>query len=426
MNLLLDNRADDIPLMKACDSLAINRSTVYWRRRQTELSEDQKKQNLSRKHCTQSRALSDEERNRLLVLFNSDEFIDQPPMEMYHTLLERGENLCSISTMHRILRENKQNGERRQQRAAQHHAVPRLCATRPNEVWSWDCSKLATVSRGVYLTLYVVLDLYSRFVVAWMVSRKENSSLAQQLMDEATHRYSIAPNQLTIHQDRGSPMIAHRYIDLMGELGVTLSHSRPRVSNDNAISEAQFKTQKYQPDCVPRARASKGMEIARNFTIDEGLAPRSRLAGAGFKPLQAAEVKSLGGERCSQRCDSNRIRYDQERRTKVNRQKRVIRYIGGVETGYESGIRDEGRGEPVQCSAGIWHIGGVTLGQALVRNEGTCRPDAKGAAQLDSLQESQSTDAGHRGGDSRSRVEGSVMGLNQRGIVVQFHCGYNL
>lgn len=169
-------------------------------------------------------------------------------MQMYHTLLERGENLCSISTMHRILRENKQNGERRQQRAAQHHAVPRLCATRPNEVWSWDCSKLATVSRGVYLTLYVVLDLYSRFVVAWMVSRKENSSLAQQLMDEATHRYSIAPNQLTIHQDRGSPMIAHRYIDLMGELGVTLSHSRPRVSNDNAISEAQFKTQKYQPD----------------------------------------------------------------------------------------------------------------------------------------------------------------------------------
>jgi putative transposase len=150
--------------------------------------------------------------------------------------------------MHRVLRDNKQNGERRQQRAAQHNAIPRLCATKPNEVWSWDCSKLATRSHGVYLTLYVVLDLFSRFVVAWMVSRKENSALAQQLMDEATHRYSIGPNQLTIHQDRGSPMIAHRYIDLMGELGVTLSHSRPRVSNDNAFSEAQFKTQKYQPD----------------------------------------------------------------------------------------------------------------------------------------------------------------------------------
>lgn len=248
MNLLLENRAADIPLMKACDSLAINRSTVYWGKRHKELSEDQKKQNLSRKHCEQFRALSLEERTRLLALFNSEEFIDQPPMEMYHTLLERGENLCSISTMHRLLRDSKQNGERRLQRAPQSHAIPRLSATQPNEVWSWDCSKLRTHTRGLYLTLYVVLDLYSRFAVAWMISRKENSALAQQLMDEATHRYSIQPNQLTIHQDRGSPMIAHRYIDLMGELGVTLSHSRPRVSNDNAISEAQFKTQKYQPD----------------------------------------------------------------------------------------------------------------------------------------------------------------------------------
>ena len=248
MSLLLDSRAIDIPLLKACDSLAISRSTVYWRRRHEELSEDQKAQNLSRKHCTQSRGLSSEDQAEILMLLNSDEFVDQTPVEVYHTLLERGENPCSISTMHRILRQNRQNGERRQQRAAQHHAVPRLRATQPNEVWSWDCSKLATVSRGVYLTLYVVLDLYSRFVVAWMVSRKEYSSLAQQLMDEATHRYAIEPDQLTIHQDRGSPMIAHRYIDLMGELGVTLSHSRPRVSNDNAFSEAQFKTQKFQPD----------------------------------------------------------------------------------------------------------------------------------------------------------------------------------
>jgi putative transposase len=100
----------------------------------------------------------------------------------------------------------------------------------------------------VYLTLYVVLDLFSRFVLAWMVSRKENSTLARQLMSEAAARYRIAPGQLTIHQDRGAPMIAHRYIDQMTELGIVLSHSRPRVSNDNAFSEAQFKTQKHQPD----------------------------------------------------------------------------------------------------------------------------------------------------------------------------------
>jgi len=166
--------------------------------------------------------------------------------------------------MHRILRENKQNGERRQQRPAQHNAIPRLQATQPNQVWTWDCSKLPTLSRGIYLTLYVVIDLFSRFVVAWMVSRKENSALAQQLMDEATQRYSIAPQQLTIHQDRGSPMIAHRYIDLMGELGVTLSHSRPRVSNDNPVSESAFKTLKYQPDYPGRfsnvANASRWCE----------------------------------------------------------------------------------------------------------------------------------------------------------------------
>lgn len=252
MSLLVDNRPAVVPLVKACDVLALDRSTYYWRRNRRHLSEEQKQANLSRKHCIQPRALSDEECDRLLKLFNSEEFIDQPPLEIYHTLLERGENLCSIRTMHRILLKNKQNGERRQQRTPQRNAIPRLCATKPNEVWTWDCSKLPTRTRGAYLTLYVVLDLFSRYVVAWMVSRKENSALAQQLMDEATHRYSIQPNQLTIHQDRGSPMIAHRYIDLMGELGVTLSHSRPRVSNDNAFSEAQFKTQKYQPDYPKR------------------------------------------------------------------------------------------------------------------------------------------------------------------------------
>jgi putative transposase len=104
------------------------------------------------------------------------------------------------------------------------------------------------LSRAVYLSLYVVLDLFSRFVVAWMVSSKENNALSKQLMDEATARYDMAPGQLTLHQDRGSPMTAHGYLDFMNELDVTCSHSRPRVSNDNPFSESQFKTQKYQPD----------------------------------------------------------------------------------------------------------------------------------------------------------------------------------
>ena len=115
--------------------------------------------------------------------------------------------------------------------------------------------KLATERRGEYLSLYVVLDFFSRFVVAWMVSKKENSALARQLFDEAASRYAIAAGELTVHQDRGAPMIARGYLDLMGELGVTCSHSRPRVSNDNAFSESQFKMMRYQPD-YPRRFAS--------------------------------------------------------------------------------------------------------------------------------------------------------------------------
>ena len=247
MNVVINGRDQAIPLSRACDTLRLNRSSVYYRTKSNVRTDEQRAAARSRKHCQQQRALSSAEREAVLTTLNSAQFIDQPPMQVYHTLLERGEYLCSPSTMHRILREKRQNGERRDQRPAQSHAVPRLRACATHEVWTWDCSKLRTVTPGVYLTLYVVLDLFSRYALAWMVSRKENAALALQLMDEATHRYQIQPGQLTIHQDRGSPMIAHRYIDMLHDLGITLSHSRPRVSNDNPVSEAQFKTMKYQP-----------------------------------------------------------------------------------------------------------------------------------------------------------------------------------
>lgn len=239
----MENRAESIPLATACDALGIPRSTFYARPAPRERAARR-----SRKHVRQPRALTAEERRRVRETLNSDEFCNQPPAEVYQRLLERGIHLCSVSTMHRILREHAESGERRDQRPAKHHAVPRLLAEAPNEVWTWDCSKLATRARGVYLTLYVVLDLFSRFILAWMISRKENSALARQLIGEAAIRYRIDPGQLTVHQDRGAPMIAHRYIDQMTELDIMLSHSRPRVSNDNPFSEAQFKTQKYQPD----------------------------------------------------------------------------------------------------------------------------------------------------------------------------------
>lgn len=246
MTAVLEQRPPTVPLAKACQVLGVSRSSVYARqRRQTAGAPAPAR---ARRHTDQPRALTACERERVLAVLNSERFRDQPPAEVYHQLLDEGVYLCSISTMHRLLRSSGLNGDRRDRRQAQHHAVPRLVATAPNTVWTWDCTKLATVQRGTYLTLYAVLDLYSRYVLAWMISRKENAALAKQLLAEAAQRYHIGTGQLTVHQDRGAPMIAHRFIDQAIELGITLSHSRPRVSNDNAFSESQFATQKGQPD----------------------------------------------------------------------------------------------------------------------------------------------------------------------------------
>jgi putative transposase len=227
MNTLAQERAECIPLASACKALAIHRSTFYARGRRHAESAPPRR---SRQSVRQPRALTAAERQSVREVLHSEEFRDQPPAEVYQHLLERGTHLCSISTMHRILREDDESGDRRDQRAAKHHAVPRLLAEAPNAVWTWDCSKLATRARRAYLTLYVVLDLFNRFVLAWMVSRKDNSALARQLMNEAAIRYRIGSGQLTVHQDRGAPMIAHRYIDQMTELGIVLSHSRHSAS----------------------------------------------------------------------------------------------------------------------------------------------------------------------------------------------------
>ncbi len=245
MKTVLLERPERLPLTQACSVLGLNRSTVYARRQR---ADEPGAARTSRKGTFQPRALSPEERRQVLETLHSETYCDQPPAAVYQSLLQQGHYLCSVSTMHRLLRANQESGERRPQRPAQHHAIPRLSAKAPNQVWTWDITKLPTVRRGVYLSLYVVLDLFSRFVVAWMVSRKENSALAQLLIEQAMTRYGIAPGQLTVHQDRGAPMTAHGYLDLMADLGATCSHSRPRVSNDNPFSESQFKTQKQQPD----------------------------------------------------------------------------------------------------------------------------------------------------------------------------------
>jgi putative transposase len=203
---VLHERPASLSLNSACEALCLNRSTVYAYQRRAKNDTPPKR---CRKTSIQPKALTTQERKAVINTLNSDQFADQPPKEVYQRLLENGQYLCSVSTMYRLLRERGESGERRDQRPAQHHAIPRLLATQPNEVWTWDITKLPLVTRGVYLSLYVVLDLFSRYIVSWMLSHKENSALATQLMEETVARYNIAPGQLTLHQDRGSPMTAH-------------------------------------------------------------------------------------------------------------------------------------------------------------------------------------------------------------------------
>lgn len=229
-------------MTRACEALGLARATAYRRISPSHRTTPRPPRKSS------PRALSHDERVRLLAVLDSDRFIDQPPREVYATLLEEGVHHCSVRTMYRLLRQRGPVRERRDHRDRGYFAVPRLEATAPNQVWTWDISKLPTHASGVFLSLYVILDLFSRYVVAWMVADHENSALAKQLFAAAISRYGIEPGALIVHQDRGAPMTSHGFAELLAQLGVDRSYSRPRVSNDNPFSESQFHTLKYQPD----------------------------------------------------------------------------------------------------------------------------------------------------------------------------------
>jgi putative transposase len=256
----LSERDPAIPLERACRVLGLPRGSVYRRLRPTPSIAATRGPPRSR------RALSDDERRQVLALLHSERFLDQPPREVYATLLAEGQYLCSVRTMYRVLAAEDEVRERRNQRAPQHHAVPRLEARAPNEVWTWDISKLATLTRGVFLNLYLILDLYSRFIVAWMLALRENSGLAQHLVRHTIERLGIPAAQLTLHNDRGAPMTAIGFNDLLASLGIEPSRSRPRVSNDNPYSESHFKTLKYQPEYPGRFRhAAHARAYLRRF-----------------------------------------------------------------------------------------------------------------------------------------------------------------
>lgn len=194
------------------------------------------------------RALSEQERQAVLAQLHSDRFVDQAPAEVYATLLDEGSYLCSVRTMYRILEAEQEVKERRNQLRHPRYTKPELLATAPNQVWSWDITKLLGPAKWSYFYLYVIVDIFSRMVVGWMVADCESASLAQQLIEETVIKQQILPSQLTIHSDRGSAMKSKPVAQLMADLGVTKTHSRPYVSNDNPFSEAQFKTMKYRPN----------------------------------------------------------------------------------------------------------------------------------------------------------------------------------
>lgn len=235
-----------LPVSQTCAVLDISRSSFY-------RNQQPGNTRLAVPRPTPKRALSQVERDNVRDVLNSERFQDQSPYQVYATLLDDEQTyLCSISTMYRVLHENDEVRERRQQRQHPNYVKPELLATHPNQLWSWDISKLLGPAKWTYYYLYVILDVFSRYVVGWLIAPQESALLAEQLIAESCFKQGIEQKTLTIHADRGSAMTSKTVAHLLADLGVTKTHSRPYTSNDNPFSEAQFKTLKYRPDFPDR------------------------------------------------------------------------------------------------------------------------------------------------------------------------------
>jgi putative transposase len=239
-----------------CQSVGLARATLYRHRQPARVSAPTPR-------GPSARALGPAERQAVLDVLHSERFVDQSPAEVQATLLEEQTYLCSTRTMYRILDAAQEVRERRAQARHPAYAKPELVATAPNQIWSWDITKLKGPIPYLYYSLYVILDLFSRYVVGWMVAAHENARLAQRLIEATCRKQAIGPHQLTIHADRGAPMRSKLVAELFSDLSIDASHSRPRVSNDNPFSEAQFRTFKYRPTFPDRFGA---IEHARSVS----------------------------------------------------------------------------------------------------------------------------------------------------------------
>jgi len=242
-------------VVETCEALGMSRATYY--RRKKGLS-----RSLEGQENKSKRRLSDEEERKVLELLTSERFMDKSVAEAYYTVLDEGMYICSQRTMYRILTRHKAVKERRDQCRHPEYTKPELLARGPNEVWSWDITKLKGPCKWLHYYLYVILDVYSRYVVGWMIAERESATLAQRLIEETCEKQGIEKGCLTVHADRGIAMKSNAVAQLLADLGITKTHSRPYVSNDNPYSEAQFKTLKYH--CIFPGQFGS-LEDARSF-----------------------------------------------------------------------------------------------------------------------------------------------------------------
>ena len=237
----------------ACAALGRSRATYYRRHRQSPAPPRP-----GRKRSPPPRALSSAERAEVLSVLHDERFVDQAPASVYATLLDDGRYLCSVPTMYRLLRAEGEVRERRRQASHPATVKPELVALGPNQVWSWDITKLLGPVKWTYFYLYVVIDIFSRYVPGWLLAHRESAELAERLLGETISKHTIAAHQLTIHSDRGTSMASKSVALLLADLGVIKSHSRPHCSNDNPYSEAQIQDAQVSPGVSRALRLDRG------------------------------------------------------------------------------------------------------------------------------------------------------------------------
>jgi len=238
--------ANDVGTSAACQALCMPRASYYRDVRKTSSP------TVGASRPSPARALRQAERDAVLARLHEERFQDRSPAAVYATLLDEGEYHCSIRTMYRLLDEHGEVRERRDQLTHPPYQKPELMAAAPNQLWSWDITKLLGPAKWTYFYLYCLLDVFSRYVTGWMVAYRESAELAKRLIEESCKKQHIQPGQLTLHADRGTSMSSKPVAFLLADLGVTKTHSRPHVSNDNPYSESQFRTLKYRPEFPDR------------------------------------------------------------------------------------------------------------------------------------------------------------------------------